>query len=167
MEELKGDWWILKGQNCGQDSTWNGAYDAYPCQLQNFAQLDDGSWIRNTTFCTGKNNVCTSQYLNAQQTATLESPGTVLTEYKDPLYLSMVERWFIVERVQEDWMFYFWCSDNLAATDNGTVILGRARTLAAMPASVESRMRELTAAYGLDFDAMCVNDNSQCPFGSN
>ena len=32
MEQIQGDWWILKGQNCGQDEVWNGGYDAYPCQ---------------------------------------------------------------------------------------------------------------------------------------
>ena len=39
----------------------------------------------------------------------------------------MVERWFIVERVEEDWMFYFWCSENQAAADAGAVVLGRQR----------------------------------------
>ena len=32
MDQIQGDWWILKGQNCGQDEIWNGGYDAYPCQ---------------------------------------------------------------------------------------------------------------------------------------
>ena len=36
-------------------------------------------------------------------------------------------RWFIVERIEEDWMFYVWCSENLAAADAGAVVLGRAR----------------------------------------
>jgi hypothetical protein len=39
----------------------------------------------------------------------------------------MVERWFIVERLEEDWIFYFWCSENQAAADAGVVILGRER----------------------------------------
>ena len=39
----------------------------------------------------------------------------------------MINRWFIVERIEEDWMFYFWCSENLAAADAGAVVLGRAR----------------------------------------
>ena len=36
-------------------------------------------------------------------------------------------RWFIIERIEEDWMFYVWCSENLAAADAGAVVLGRAR----------------------------------------
>lgn len=39
----------------------------------------------------------------------------------------MEERWFIVERLEEDWMFYFWCSENQAAADAGVVVLGRQR----------------------------------------
>ena len=29
--QVAGDWWVVKGQNCGQDG-WPGAYDWYPCQ---------------------------------------------------------------------------------------------------------------------------------------
>ena len=41
--------------------------------------------------------------------------------------MKMEERWFIVERVEEDWMFYYWCSENQAAADAGVVVLGRQR----------------------------------------
>jgi hypothetical protein len=76
--------------------------------------------------------------------------------------MDMEERWFIVERVEEDWMFYVWCSENLAAADAGAVVLGRARSIEDMPKSVEDRMRELTAQFNLDYDSMCVNDNTNC-----
>ena len=36
------------------------------------------------------------------------------------------------------------------------------RSLKDMPKSVEDRMRELTAQFGLDYDALCVNDNTNC-----
>ena len=53
----KGDWWVLKGQNCGQDETvengWYGGADWCPCQHGRFVKADDGSWINNTTFCAG------------------------------------------------------------------------------------------------------------------
>ena len=29
--QVAGDWWVVKGQNCGQDG-WPGGYDWYPCQ---------------------------------------------------------------------------------------------------------------------------------------
>ena len=29
LETLKGDWWVLKGRNCGQDDVWRGGFDWY------------------------------------------------------------------------------------------------------------------------------------------
>ena len=29
--QVEGDWWVVKGQNCGQEG-WPGGYDWYPCQ---------------------------------------------------------------------------------------------------------------------------------------
>jgi len=162
LESIQGDWWILKGQNCGQDELWNGGYDAYPCQLESFVIGNDGDWVRNTTYCFGQDNQCNSQTINIQPKAFMESPGVVKTTYENPLYMEMEERWFIVERIEEDWMFYFWCSENLAAADAGAVVLGRARSIAEMPESVEARFRELATQFGLDYDSMCINDNSQC-----
>ena len=43
LDQIQGDWWILKGQNCGQDELWNGGYDAYPCQLESYVQLE--GWV--------------------------------------------------------------------------------------------------------------------------
>ena len=93
LESIQGDWWILKGQNCGQDELWNGGYDAYPCQLESFVIGNDGDWVRNTTYCFGQDNQCNSQTINIQPKAFMESPGVVLTTYEDnPLYMEMVER---------------------------------------------------------------------------
>merc|ERR1719412_3291358 len=96
LDQIQGDWWILKGQNCGQDETWNGGYDAYPCQLQSFAKLDNAVWVRNTTYCFGPNDKCNSEAINIDPLAILESPGVIKTVYDNPLYLEMEERWFIV-----------------------------------------------------------------------
>jgi len=163
MDSIQGDWWILKGQNCGQDEIWNGGYDAYPCQKATYVQLTDGSWIRNTTFCFGHGDTCTSEQIIVSPPAVIESPGVIYTTYYDlPLYMNMEERYYIVERIENDWMFYFWCSENLAAADAGVVVLGRSRALNDMPEAVENRFRELAAQYGLDYDAMCVKDNTNC-----
>ena len=92
LESIQGDWWILKGQNCGQDELWNGGYDAYPCQLESFVIGNDGDWVRNTTFCFGQDNQCNSQTINIQPKAFMESPGVVKTTYENPLYMEMEER---------------------------------------------------------------------------
>lgn len=92
LDQIQGDWWILKGQNCGQDELWNGGYDAYPCQLESFVQLENGIWVRNTTYCFGENDACNSPTINIAPVASLESNGVVLTTYENPLYLQMEER---------------------------------------------------------------------------
>ena len=28
ISQVQGDWWVLKGQNCGQDETWRGEYSS-------------------------------------------------------------------------------------------------------------------------------------------
>ena len=91
LDQIQGDWWILKGQNCGQDEVWNGGYDAYPCQLQSFVKRGD-NWVRNTTYCFGQGDICDTEKINIAPLATLESPGVVKTTYDNPLYLQMEER---------------------------------------------------------------------------
>ena len=27
IEQVQGDWWVVRGVNCGQDDTWMGGYD--------------------------------------------------------------------------------------------------------------------------------------------
>ena len=96
LDQIQGDWWILKGQNCGQDELWNGGYDAYPCQLESYVQLGDdgekGGWVRNTTYCFGQDDTCTSVSINIAPAATIEAPGVVRTTYDNPLYMQMEER---------------------------------------------------------------------------
>ena len=36
-------------------------------------------------------------------------------------------RYYIVEKIEEDWMFYFWCSTTSGGSDAGAVVLGRSR----------------------------------------
>ena len=86
----------MKGQNCGQDEVWNGGYDAYPCQLESYIMLGDGNWVRNTTYCFGVDNECTSPSINIMPKAVIESPGVVKTSYDNPLYLSMEERLILI-----------------------------------------------------------------------
>jgi hypothetical protein len=51
-----GKWWILKGLNCGQNSSWPGGYDYFPCQNDVFEMQKDGTWVQSISYCAGKNN---------------------------------------------------------------------------------------------------------------
>ncbi len=82
IEQVKGDWWVLKGWNCGQDDVWRGAYDWYPCQHGRFI-VDNGEWINNTTYCNGQDSVCTSDLIVTIPKLSLPSPGVVSHDYPE------------------------------------------------------------------------------------
>ncbi len=80
IEQVQGDWWVVKGQNCGQEG-WPGAFDWYPCQHGRFIQVEDRGWINNTTYCAGQDSVCTSDILVTIPDAELTSPGVTTLDY--------------------------------------------------------------------------------------
>ena len=32
LGQVQGDWWVIKGLNCGQTEEYPGGYDWFPCQ---------------------------------------------------------------------------------------------------------------------------------------
>jgi hypothetical protein len=52
-----------------------------------------GNWVRNTTYCFGQEDTCSSATINIKPAAILESPGVVRTTYDNPLYMDMEERY--------------------------------------------------------------------------
>ena len=37
--KVKGDWWVVRGLNCGQSNDYPGGYDWYPCQHERFIKV--------------------------------------------------------------------------------------------------------------------------------
>ena len=68
------DWWVVKGQSCGQPG-WEGGYDWYPCQHQRFIEVEQGQWINNITYCDGQNSVCTTDILITIADTIILEPG--------------------------------------------------------------------------------------------
>ena len=54
-------------------------------------------WVRNTTYCFGQDDTCSSATINIKPAATIESPGVVRTTYDNPLYMDMEERYLCVK----------------------------------------------------------------------
>jgi hypothetical protein len=50
MEDIAGDWWVLRGLNCGE-TPYPGGYDWYPCQHERFIR-----YIVCCTDCTHADN---------------------------------------------------------------------------------------------------------------
>ena len=76
---VKGDWWTVYGQSCGQvdeHGDWSGAHDWVPCAHSRFIQMEDGDWINNTTFCVGSNSVCTVSITATPSVCTMSISNT-------------------------------------------------------------------------------------------
>lgn len=45
MDMVRGDWWVIRGLNCGHSDEWPGGYDGFPCQHERWGQTgDSGQW---------------------------------------------------------------------------------------------------------------------------
>jgi len=159
---VEGDWWVVRGVNCGQDNHWSGGYDWYPCQHERYLRLGDG-WINNTTYCGGTDSVCTTGQIVTVPHATMPSPGLIRLEYDDEPLLPQVERWHIVSHPEPDFMFVMWCGQNPALDYNGAFVLSRGRTQEGMLGETEAQFREVAMQHGVEYDEMCLSDNTQCP----
>ena len=57
IDQINGQWWVLKGLNCGQDDIWRGGFDYFPCQYDYFLPPKEGSggqWTDHISFCGGE-----------------------------------------------------------------------------------------------------------------
>jgi len=161
IDMVAGDWWVVRGLNCGQEG-WPGAYDWYPCQHARYVVVEDG-WVNNTTYCGGKDSVCTTDIIVTMPHATMPSPGLIQLEYDDAPLLPQVERWHLMSKPGENFMFVIWCGTNPALEYNGAFVLSRTRTAEGMSAEEEAAFRAVASAQGIDYDAMCLSDNTACP----
>ena len=66
----------------------------------NLILICEGGWVRNTTYCTGKDNVCTSPTINVLPEATLESSGVVKTTYQ--VKLDTFHHTFVIINMEND-----------------------------------------------------------------
>ena len=83
ITQVQGDWWVLKGQNCGQDETWRGGYDWYPCQHGRFIKLENDDWINNTTYCNGHDSHCESDLIVTLPKISVFKPGVIRHDYPE------------------------------------------------------------------------------------
>ena len=80
--QVKGDWWVLWGLNCGEGE-YPGGYDGYPCHHERFIKQSNGQWINNVTYCGGKKNKCSSDFIVTVANISLSHPGVIQHSYTD------------------------------------------------------------------------------------
>lgn len=161
--QVAGDWWVVKGQNCGQDG-WPGAYDWYPCQHHRIFELDDGSWINNITYCAGSDSVCSSPIFTTIPIAYSWAPGVMRLDYPpSEAPVSPQIEYYRYMTYPSDYVFVAWCASTPVVNYNGAFILSRNRNLdglADLP-EVEAEFRATAERLGIDYDSMCETDNTE------
>jgi len=193
LEQLEGDWWVIKGVNCGQvaDGTpfhpetlpkreptrgrnFPGGYDWYPCQHERIIRSTGHDypepstpWVNNITYCGGSNGglaECTTPIIDTVANITLCAPGVVCHDYIDAPLKPQYEHWRIVSWPHPDWAASVWCGSTPLLPYNGGIALRRnGRDMTDMPDWVEQNFREAYAKFGIDWDQMCESTNKGCP----
>jgi len=193
LDQVAGDWWVVKGMNCGQvtDGTpfhpeWGvpqlnptpgknfpGGYDWYPCQHENFVKSEGkkfefpvSEWVNNITYCGGANGglkQCTTDIIDTVANVTMCAPGVVCHNYTDAPLKPQFEHWRIISWPHPDWMFTIWCGGTPLLKYNGGITLSKHRSVEGMPKWVEENFRQTAKRFNVDWDQMCPSDNKDCP----
>ena len=83
MDQIKGEWWVIRGVNCGQDDDNPGGYDGYPCQMERFIKEDNGQWVNKVTYCDGKQDQCISDIILTVANVSMPHSGVLQMDYTD------------------------------------------------------------------------------------
>jgi len=161
LKQVEGEWWVTRGISCGQEG-WRGGFDRYPCQHARYFRTETG-WVNNITCSTKPEYTLDTEIIATYTLASLPKPGIIQLDYtNDVPLLPQVENWKIVSFPSEDYMMVFWCGTNPALDYNGGFVVSRSRTEEGMPAEVEAELRRVATSFGVDYDAMCIPDNTLC-----
>jgi len=193
LDQVEGDWWVIKGINCGQvdDGTpfhpgagypalnptkgknFPGGYDWYPCQHERFVKSTGhdfpnptAPWVNNITYCGGANGglkECNTTIIDTVANVTMCAPGVVCHNYTDAPLMPQFEHWRIISWPHPDYMFTIWCGGTPLLPYNGGITLSTQRTGKDMPAWVEENFRQTAKRFGVDWDQMCPSTNEDCP----
>lgn len=191
LDQLEGDWWVVKGTNCGQQAdgspfhnlpkrqptpgkSFPGGYDWYPCQHERFVKSNGHDfpnpttpWVNNITYCGGANGglaQCSTPIIDTVANVTMCAPGVVCHNYTDAPLKPQFEHWRVISWPHKDYAASIWCGGTPLVTYNGGIVLVRNnRNLDGMPAYVEAAFRAAYKKVGVDYDQMCESSNAQCP----
>jgi len=191
LDQIAGDWWVVKGINCGQQTdgtpfhsypprnptpgkNYPGGYDWYPCQHERFVKSSGHDfpnpttpWVNNITYCGGDDGglkECNTTLIDTVANITMCAPGVVCHTYTDAPLKPQFEHWRIISAPHPDWIASIWCGGTPIVAYNGGITLGRNhRSAKEMPTWVEENFRAAYKRFGVDWDQMCESTNEDCP----
>jgi len=160
LSQIPGKWWIVRGQNCGQNSDWPAGFDYFPCQRDDFV-LENGAWIDHIAYCGGKNNKCSTPMLYTVANVSMTSPGVMTHWYTDPPLKPQTEEWRVLSWPHPDWMLYIYCGATPTGPyAGGSVVSRTGRKPSDIPKYVETIFRAKAKEFKFDYDKMCLSDDS-------
>mmetsp|Transcript_19427 Transcript_19427/g.46828 ORF Transcript_19427/g.46828 Transcript_19427/m.46828 type:complete len:339 (+) Transcript_19427:55-1071(+) len=155
LDQLEGDWWVVKGVNCGQQKdgypfrpgagypplnptkgkSFPGGYDWYPCQHERFVRSNGhdfpnptSPWVNNITYCGGANGGladCNTTIIDTVANVTMCAPGVVCHNYTDAPLKPQFEHWRVISWPHPDYVASIWCGGTPLVTYNGGITLAR------------------------------------------
>ena len=93
-----------------------------------------------------------------------DRPGVVHHDYplgQAPL-VPQIEDWKFVSMPHPEWALIVWCGHNPLIEYNGAFVISRQRSLDGIPKEVEEEFRKVAPQFSLDYDQMCVSDDTEC-----
>jgi len=161
MEDIEGDWWVLRGVNCGADP-YPGGYDWYPCQHERFIKQASGQWVNNVTYCGGVKDKCVTDMIVTIANVSMTHPGVVHHDYTDAPLDPQSEDWRLVSWPHQDYALMLWCGRLPVLDYAGGIVISRERTDKDMPDYVLKEFKEVLTRHGLEWDNMCPSNNDHC-----
>jgi hypothetical protein len=162
MEDIEGDWWVLRGINCGE-GVYPGGYDWYPCQHERFIKSANGQWINNVTYCGGKHDQCSTDIIVTIANVSMPAPGVVNHKYTDAPLDPQEEDWRLVSMPHPDYALMLWCGRLPVLDYAGGIVISRHRDDSGMPAEVVQEFRDVLKKHDIDWDKTCPSNNNHCP----
>jgi len=163
LSQIPGKWWILRGQNCGQNSDWPAGFDYFPCQRDEFVvdPTDSTKWIDHIAYCGGSANKCSTPMLYTVANVSMTSPGVMTHYYTDPPLTPQTEEWRVLSWPHPDWMLYIYCgSTPTGAYAGGSVVSRTARLASEIPKWIEDIFKVKAKEFNFDYDTMCISDDT-------
>lgn len=162
MEDIEGDWWVLRGINCGE-GVYPGGYDWYPCQHERFIKTESGQWINNVTYCGGQHDNCITDIIVTIANVSMPAPGVVNHKYTDAPLDPQEEDWRLVSMPHPDYALMLWCGRLPVLDYAGGIVISRKKDDSAMPAEVVEEFRSVLKKHDIDWDKTCPSNNNHCP----
>jgi len=162
MEDIEGDWWVLRGINCGT-APYPGGYDWYPCQHERFIRSAEGHWINNVTYCGGSRDQCSTEIIVTVANVSMPSPGVVHHSYTDAPLEPQEEDWRLVSMPHPDYALMLWCGRLPVLDYAGGIVISKHRNANNMPQAVEDEFRRVMLSHNIRWEDTCPSNNDHCP----